>query len=60
MIFFAVIIKIQKKDIADKELANIADEIMHSSDSGLRERVDAALVKTAMKSKIFLGMGVKY
>jgi hypothetical protein len=33
---------------------------MHASDSSIRERVDAALVKAAMKGNILLGMGVKY
>jgi hypothetical protein len=33
---------------------------MYASDSSIREKADAALVKAAMKSKTFLGMGVKY
>ena len=47
----------KERHIADNELANAANERMHASDSNIREKVDAALVKAAMKSKIFLGMG---
>jgi len=41
-------------------LENIADERMHASDASIREKIAAALARTAMKSKRFLGMGVKY
>jgi hypothetical protein len=41
-------------------LENIAAERMHASDASVREKIDAALVRAGMKSKRFLGMGVKY
>ena len=47
----------KEKHIADNELANAANKRMRASDSSIREKVDAALVKAAMKSKIFLEMG---
>ena len=50
----------KERHIADKELENIAKERMHASDASIREKIDAALVRTAMKSKRFLGMGLKY
>jgi hypothetical protein len=50
----------KERHIADKELENIAAERMHASDASIRERIDVALVRTAMKSKGFLGMGLKY
>ena len=57
---FTVIIKIQKKDIADKELADIANERMQTSDKSIVEKINSALVKAAMNSKIAFGMGIKY
>jgi len=41
-------------------LENIAAERMHASNAGVREKIDAALVRAGMKRKRFLGMGVKY
>jgi hypothetical protein len=58
VIFFIVIINIQKYGIADKELENAADEGMHASESSIHEEVDAAFAKTVMKSKRYLGMGI--
>jgi hypothetical protein len=61
MIFFYRDHKYAKeRHIADNELANIANERMRATNSKIREKVDATLVKAAMKSKIFLRMGVKY
>jgi len=39
----------KERHLADKELANIANERMHASDSSIRKKTDAALVKPAMK-----------
>jgi hypothetical protein len=39
----------KERHLADKELANIANERIHASDSRIREKADAALVKAAMK-----------
>ena len=50
----------KERHIADEELENIAAERMHASDAGIREKIDAALVRTAMKTKRFLGMGFEY
>ena len=33
---------------------------MHTNDASILEKIDAALVRTAMKRKRFLGMGLKY
>ena len=33
---------------------------MHASDASIREMIDGASVRTAMKNKRFLGMGLKY
>jgi hypothetical protein len=33
--------------------------MMHASDSSIHEKVDAASVKTVMKSKSYLGMGMR-
>ena len=33
---------------------------MHANDASIREKIDAAMLRTAMKSKRFLGMGLKY
>ena len=41
-------------------MENIAAERMHASDASVCEKIDAALVRAGMKSKRFLGMGVKY
>jgi len=41
-------------------LGNIAAERMNASYSGVREKTDAALVRTSMKIKRFLGMGFEY
>jgi hypothetical protein len=49
----------KERHIADKELENIDDEMMHASDSSIHEKVDAAFVKTVMKSKRYLGMGMR-
>jgi len=50
----------KERYVADKELKNVAEERMHASDAGISENIDAAFVRTAMKSKRFLGMGVDY
>ena len=50
----------RERHTADRVLENIANEIMHASDASMREKLDATLVKGAMKAKRFLGMGVKY
>jgi len=50
----------KERHIADKELENIAKERMHASDASIREMIDGASVRTAMKNKRFLGMGLKY
>ena len=50
----------KERHVADEELENIAAERMHASDAGIREKIDAALVRTAMKTKRFLGMGFEY
>ena len=50
----------KERHTADKELENIAKARMHASDVSIRENVDAALVRTAMKCERFLGMGLKY
>jgi hypothetical protein len=39
-----------ERHIADKELENIAKERMHGNDASILEKIDAALVRTAMKS----------
>jgi hypothetical protein len=49
---------IKERHIADKELENRADERIHASDSNICEKVDAVFVKTLMKSKRYLGLGV--
>jgi hypothetical protein len=50
----------KERHVADKELENIAKESMYASDSGICEKVDAALVTAAMKGKRFFGMGLDY
>lgn len=47
-----------ERHVADKILENIANERMQASDPSVREKVHAALVKIAMKSKRFFGMGI--
>jgi hypothetical protein len=49
-----------ERHVADEKLANIANERMHACDASIGEKSSAAIVKAAMKSKVFLGMGVKY
>ena len=61
MIFFYCDHKdIKERHVADKVLENIADERMHASDAGINEKIDASLLRIAMKSKRFLGKGLKY
>jgi len=50
----------KERHTTDKELENIANERMHASDASIHEKHDAALVKVAMKTRRFLGLGVKY
>ena len=50
----------KERHTADKELENIGNEWMHASDASIREKPAAAMVKTVMKPKRFLGMGFKY
>jgi hypothetical protein len=39
----------EERHTADKELENIANERMHASDESFHEKLDATLVKSAMK-----------
>jgi len=48
----------KERHVADKELENIAAERMHASDAGVRDKTEAAVVRTGMKTKRFLGMGL--
>ena len=50
----------KERRTAAKVLENIANERMHASDASMREKLDAILVKGALKTKRFLGIGVKY
>ena len=50
----------KEKHIADRELANIANERMHARDASIGEKINSALVKTITNSKVALGMGFKY
>ena len=50
----------KERHTADKELESIANERMHASDASIHEKFDATLVKADMKTKRFLGVGVKY
>ena len=45
---------------ADEVLENIAKERMHASDASFGEKVNSALVRTIMNSKVAFGMGLKY
>ena len=47
----------KERHVADKELAGIASERMHVSDG---EKINSALVKAAMNSKIAFGTDIKY
>jgi hypothetical protein len=50
----------KERHIADRELANIANEKMHASDACTGEKINSASVKTIMNSKVAFGMGLKY
>jgi len=50
----------KERHIADQVLANIAKERMHASDASFGEKVNSALVRTIMNSKVAFGMGIKY
>ena len=50
----------KERHIADRELANIANERMHASDASIGEKINSALVKTIMNIKVAFGMGLKY
>ena len=48
----------KERHVADEELENIAAERMHASDASVREKIEAAMVRTGMKTNRFLGMGL--
>ena len=50
----------KERHIADRELANIANERMHARDASIGENINSALVKTIINSKVAFGMGLKY
>ena len=50
---------VKARHSADRELQDAAHEILFDPDSSLKERQDALIVKAGMKSKRFLGMGMK-
>jgi hypothetical protein len=50
----------KERHVADKELADIANERMHASDVSIGQRINSALVKGAMSSKVAFGMGIKH
>jgi len=52
--------EVQVRNLADKELEDIADEILFNSDSSLKERHDALIVKAGMKTKRYFGMGFNH
>jgi len=50
----------KERHVADKELADIAKERMYASDASVGEKVNAALIRAAMKSKVAFGMGLRW
>lgn len=48
----------ESRQIADKILIEDADKVFHSSDSSLKEKGEAFLVKNAMNVKNMFGMGI--
>lgn len=49
----------KERHIADKTLADIANERMHARDASIDERLNSALGKTIMNSKVSFGMGLQ-
>jgi hypothetical protein len=50
----------KERHVADQVLVNIVKERMHASDASFGEKVNSALVRTIMNSKVAFGMGLKY
>ncbi len=50
----------KERHIADKELADIANERMHASDTSIGDKISSVLVKTIMNSKVAFGMDLHY
>ena len=50
----------KERHVADKELANIAKERMYASDASIGEKINSALIRAAMNSKVAFGMGLRY
>ena len=50
----------KERHIDDKELANIANERMCTSDASFGGKVSSAIVRTIMNSKVTFGMGLNY
>jgi len=48
----------KERHIADDELANTANERIYANDASIGEKINAGLVKAAMNSKVFFGMGI--
>jgi hypothetical protein len=59
-IFYQVHKDTKERHIAHKELADIANERMHASDTSIGQKISSALVRTIMNSKVAFGMGLHY
>ena len=59
-IFYRVRRDTKERHVADKELTDIAKERMYASDASDGEKINAALVRAAMNSKVAFGMGVRW
>jgi hypothetical protein len=49
----------KERHVAEKELADIAKGRMYANDAIVGEKINSALVRAAMNSKVFFGMGIK-
>ena len=50
----------KERHVANKELAAIAKERMYASDASVGEKINAALIRAAMNSKVAFGMGIRW
>jgi len=50
----------KERHVADKQLADIAKERMYASDASVGEKINAALIRAAMNSKVAFGMGLRW
>lgn len=51
---------VQSRHIGDKVLEDEADKIVHSSNTSMKEKTDAFIVKNAMRAKRMFGLGINH